>query len=73
MQVSRVIISSNLLRNTLDVLTTKCKELCQKTPTLKRWRERQEKRETVEIGENTQYIYILVKRCCFNNFGVCQD
>lgn len=50
MQVSRVIISSNLLRNTLDVLTTKCKELCQKTPTLKRWRERQGKRETVEIG-----------------------
>lgn len=43
MQVSGVIISSYLLRNTLDVLTAKCKGLCQKTLTLKRWRERQEK------------------------------
>lgn len=64
MQVAEVIISSYLLRNTSDVLTAKYKGLCQKTLTLKRWREKQEK-ETAEIGENTQYIYIQVKSLPF--------
>lgn len=65
MQVSGVIISSYLLRNTLDVLTAKHKGLCQKNSKIEEVEGEAGKRDTAEVGENTQYIYILVKQLPF--------
>lgn len=59
MQVSGVIISSYLLRNTLDILTAKCKGLCQKTLTTEEVVREAGKREITKIAENTQNNHIL--------------
>lgn len=65
MQVSGVIISSYLLRNTLDVLTAKRKGLLPENTDIEEVEGEAGKRETAEIGENVQYIYILVKQLPF--------